>query len=120
MRIVKLTEESRDNILENLLKRSPNQYGKFEDTVNEILENVSSINNQIARSECWVGEASDYYVNKSKSITACFDELYSEFNKSALYLDKVIGEYEDTDSKVVSASTRIGGSVNKNTYNRIN
>ena len=42
MRIVKLTEESRDNILENLLKRSPNQYFKFEDTVNEILENVKT------------------------------------------------------------------------------
>lgn len=40
MRIVKLTEKERANILENLLKRSPNQYGKFEDTVNEILEDV--------------------------------------------------------------------------------
>lgn len=40
MRIVKLTEKERENILENLLKRSPNQYGKYEDTVNEILENV--------------------------------------------------------------------------------
>lgn len=104
----------------NELKQYTEELRSVIQTVNEILENVSSINNQIARSECWVGEASDYYVNKSKSITACFDELYSEFNKSALYLDKVIGEYEDTDSKVVSASTRIGGSVNKNTYNRIN
>lgn len=40
MRIVKLTETEKANILENLLKRSPNQYGKYEDTVNEILENV--------------------------------------------------------------------------------
>ena len=40
MRIVELTKEEKDNILENLLKRSPNQYGKFEDTVNEILEDV--------------------------------------------------------------------------------
>lgn len=40
MRIVKLTEKEKANILENLLKRSPNQYGKFEDTVHEILENV--------------------------------------------------------------------------------
>lgn len=42
MRIVKLTEKERNNILENLLKRSPNQYGKFESTVNEILENVKT------------------------------------------------------------------------------
>ena len=40
MRIVKLTETEKAGILENLLKRSPNQYGKFEETVNEILENV--------------------------------------------------------------------------------
>lgn len=42
MRIVKLTPESRNNILENLLKRSPNSYGKFEAAVNEILEDVRS------------------------------------------------------------------------------
>ena len=40
MRIVKLTEKEKNNILENLLKRSPNQYSKFEDTVNDIIENV--------------------------------------------------------------------------------
>ena len=40
MRIVKLTKESKSNILENLLKRSPNSYGKFEAAVGEILSNV--------------------------------------------------------------------------------
>lgn len=40
MRIVKLTAETRDNILEDLLKRSPNSYGKFEASVAEILANV--------------------------------------------------------------------------------
>lgn len=46
MRILKLTEQERENILENLLKRSPNQYGKFEDTVHEILENVKEKKDQ--------------------------------------------------------------------------
>ena len=40
MRIIELTEEERTNILENLLKRSPNSYGEFEGRVNEIIENV--------------------------------------------------------------------------------
>ncbi len=40
MRIVKLTEEKKAGILENLLQRSPGQYGKYEDTVNEILSDV--------------------------------------------------------------------------------
>ena len=40
MRIINLTKESKKNLLGDLLKRSPNQYGKYEATVNEILENV--------------------------------------------------------------------------------
>ena len=42
MRIVKLTKESKSNILENLLKRSPNSYGKFESAAADILANVKS------------------------------------------------------------------------------
>ncbi len=40
MRILKLTEETRTNILENLLKRSPNSYGEFEGRVNDIISQV--------------------------------------------------------------------------------
>ncbi len=40
MRIVKLTNETKNNILKDLLKRSPSQYTQYEDTVNEILKNV--------------------------------------------------------------------------------
>lgn len=40
MRIVKLTGETKNNLLESLLKRSPNSYGEYESTVNEIIENV--------------------------------------------------------------------------------
>ena len=40
MRIVNLTKEATENILENLLKRSPNNYGDFEGSVAEIVANV--------------------------------------------------------------------------------
>lgn len=40
MRIVELTEETRNNLLEKLLKRSPNSYGQYEQTVNEIISQV--------------------------------------------------------------------------------
>ena len=40
MRIVKLNEDSKKNILEDLLKRSPNNYDQYTDSVNEILSNV--------------------------------------------------------------------------------
>lgn len=40
MRIVKLNETSRQNILGDLLKRDPNNYGAYADTVQEIVETV--------------------------------------------------------------------------------
>lgn len=40
MRIIKLDEESKKNILEDLLKRSPNSYGEYEKTVLDILNDV--------------------------------------------------------------------------------
>lgn len=40
MRIIPLTDETKNNILDDLLKRSPNNYDKYQDTVNEILNEV--------------------------------------------------------------------------------
>ena len=40
MRIISLNEESRGMLLEQLLKRSPGNYGQYEDTVREIVERV--------------------------------------------------------------------------------
>lgn len=40
MRIVSLTEESKQNLLESLLKRSPHNYGEFEERVASIVEDV--------------------------------------------------------------------------------
>ncbi|MCI9436458.1 MAG: histidinol dehydrogenase [Lachnospiraceae bacterium] len=40
MRIVALTPETRSNILNDLLKRSPNHYSEYEKTVSEILNSV--------------------------------------------------------------------------------
>ena len=40
MRILNLTSETKNNILEDLLKRSPNSYGEFEARVSAIIEDV--------------------------------------------------------------------------------
>lgn len=40
MQCIKLTRETKQDLLEQLLKRSPNQYGVFEERVKEILETV--------------------------------------------------------------------------------
>ena len=51
MRILKLTEDTRKDILQNLLKRSPNNYGEFEGRVNAIIEEVRN-NREIGRASC--------------------------------------------------------------------
>ena len=40
MRILNLTDDTRKDILEDLLKRSPNNYGEFEGRVNAIISTV--------------------------------------------------------------------------------
>ncbi len=42
MRIINLSTESKQSLLNDLLKRSPNNYGKYEATVNEIIEKVKT------------------------------------------------------------------------------
>lgn len=46
MRIIELSGESRQDILENLLKRSPNNYSQYEETVNEIIRKVKAEGDQ--------------------------------------------------------------------------
>ena len=46
MRIVTLTQESKQNLLEDLLKRSPNNYGAYEDNVAAIVDNVRKRKNE--------------------------------------------------------------------------
>ena len=42
MRIIELNQESKENLLNDLLKRSPNNYGAYEATVNDILNQVKT------------------------------------------------------------------------------
>ena len=46
MRKVKLTAETKNQILENLLKRSPSQYTEYEDTVNGIINDIRANKNK--------------------------------------------------------------------------
>lgn len=46
MKTVALTKETKQGILDNLLKRSPNNYSGYEDTVNEIIANVKTKGDQ--------------------------------------------------------------------------
>ena len=40
MRIIELNDQTKNNLLDSLLKRSPNSYGSYEQTVNEIITQI--------------------------------------------------------------------------------
>jgi histidinol dehydrogenase len=84
MRIIELTEESRKNILEDLLKRSPNNYDKYQKSVNEILANVKKDGDKAVFS----------YTEK-------FD--HAKIDASTLYVteDEIKEAYSKVDSKLV-------------------
>ena len=46
MRIQRLTKDAKENLLEDLLKRSPNNYGQYEQGVQEILAHVKAERDQ--------------------------------------------------------------------------
>ncbi|MDO5521636.1 MAG: histidinol dehydrogenase [bacterium] len=84
MRTIKLTEETKQNLLEDLLKRSPNNYGQFEQTVADILGEVK--------------------VHKDKAVfeyTKKFDHV--EINASNLVVteEEIKEAYELVDQKLV-------------------
>lgn len=94
MRIVKLNKETKSNILENLLKRSPNSYGEYEAKVNEIIENVR--------------------VNKDKALfeySLKFDKF--ELNESNIKVtsDEIKAAYEKIDAKLVEVMKRSAANI---------
>lgn len=84
MRILDLTEESRKNILEDLLKRSPSSYGKFEDAVSEIVSAVKEKGDEALFSYTKQFDKAD--LNKDNVIVTQeeIDEAYTEVDDELL------------------------------------
>lgn len=87
MRILNLTQESKKNILNDLLKRSPNNYGKYEDTVNEILQNVKE-NGDKAVFE--YTQKFDKFVLTTENIKVTKEEIAEAYEKLDASLIEVI------------------------------
>ena len=71
MRIVTLSKESRQNLLDSLLKRSPGNYGQYQDTVQEIVDLVKTEGDQalfeLTRNFDWEGiDASNVKVTEAE------------------------------------------------------
>lgn len=86
MRIIELNKESRENLLNDLLKRSPNNYGQFESTVNEIIESVKA--------------------NGDKAVfeyTAKFDKFELTPENIRVTKDEIDEAYTKLDAKLIEA-----------------
>ncbi len=84
MRTVKLTKETISNILEDMLKRSPNSYGEYEKTVNEILAKVKAEGDEALFEFTKKFDKFDLNAENIKVTDAEIEEAYSTFDKELL------------------------------------
>lgn len=83
MRTIRLTDETRRNILESLLKRSPNNYSQYEDTVAQIIAAVrergdEAVFDYTSQFDKWNINADNVRVTK-KEIDEAFGSIDAEF-----------------------------------------
>ena len=60
MRIQRLTKDAKENLLEDLLKRSPNNYGQYEQGVQEILAHVKEEKDHFNPNALHDGDCAEY------------------------------------------------------------
>lgn len=89
MRTVRLTKETRKNLLEDLLKRSPNSYGEYEGRVAAIVEDVKNRGD----------EALFEYTRKFDQADICEDNVQ-------VTPDEVREAYENTDPALIEVIRR--------------
>lgn len=87
MRIISLSQDTRKDVLNDLLKRSPNNYGQYESTVNEIIENVKQ-NGDNALFEYTL--KFDKFTLNAENIVVTRDEIEEAYNSMDEKLVEVI------------------------------
>lgn len=88
MRKVFLNEENRKDLLKNLLKRSTGNYGKFEATVNDILNNVKENGDKALFEYTKQFDKYDLNADNIKVTKAEIDEAYSLVDKEYIEVMK--------------------------------
>ena len=99
MRIVTLSKESRQNLLDSLLKRSPGNYGQYQDTVQEIVDRVKTEGDQalfeLTRKFDWEGiDASNVKVTEAE-VQEAYDTIDSQLVETIRKSLKNIREYHE-------------------------
>ena len=94
MRIVTLTKETTESIMDDLLKRSPNNYTEYESVVNDIIENVK--------------------VNKDKAVfdyTLKFDRFALTPENIVVTKEEIAEAYAQMDAELVEVMKRAAENI---------
>lgn len=84
MRIEKLDESTKKNLLEDLLKRSPNNYGKYEASVREILDTVKEKGDEAVFSYTKKFDGAEINAENVLVTEAEIEEAYAQVEDSLL------------------------------------
>ena len=84
MKILTLTSETKKNILNDLLKRSPNNYTEFEDRVNDIIANVRKNKDEAIFAYSKQFDKADIHAGNIKVTEEEIEEAYREVDEKLL------------------------------------
>ena len=100
MRIIKLDESTKQNILDNLLKRSPNNYDEYTQTVNGILINVRENGDKAVFEYTKKFDGADIDVSNVLVTTKELEEAYDEVDDKLIeVMRKSIANIRDFHEK---------------------
>lgn len=115
MRQIKLTEETKKDILTTLLKRSPSQYPEYEKTVSEILNNVRNNGDKAVFEYTEKFDGYKYDKNTIRVTEKEINEAYNNYDKELIaIMEKAfnnIKEYHEKQKQNSWISTKEDGTL---------
>ena len=115
MRQIKLTEETKKDILTTLLKRSPSQYPEYEKTVSEILNNVRNKGDKAVFEYTEKFDGYKYDENTIRVTEKEINEAYDNYDKELIaIMEKAfnnIKEYHEKQKQNSWISTKEDGTL---------
>lgn len=115
MRQIKLTEETKKDILTTLLKRSPSQYPEYEKTVSEILNNVRNNGDKAVFEYTEKFDGYKYDENTIRVTEKEINEAYNNYDKELIaIMEKAfnnIKEYHEKQKQNSWISTKEDGTL---------
>ena len=115
MRQIKLTEETKKDILTTLLKRSPSQYPEYEKTVSEILSNVRKNGDKAVFEYTEKFDGYKYDENTIRVTEKEINEAYNNYDKELIaIMEKAfnnIKEYHEKQKQNSWISTKEDGTL---------